>query len=98
VPVGANDSVALGVPGSVVYTDTVGEALPGLCMRQIDGLSDPSPLQASSVNKSPLSGSMVNDSGHVKFGATVRMTAPVAVLIWSTAPVVKLPVVEFNVV
>src|SRR5215813_8514648 len=72
-----------GVAGNVAYMLTVGLGPAGLWMRQTDGLSMPPPVQLSSKNRSPLSGSTASPLGQGKPDATVRSTAPVAGSIWT---------------
>ena len=62
------------------------------CVRGPDCLNPP-PLQESSVNRSPLSGSTASAVGHVRLEATVCKIVPLDGSILKTAPVVKLPVV-----
>src|SRR5262245_28018272 len=97
VPSGANAISPLADDGRVAYTSNVGLSLPGLRIRHSDALSEPAPVQSSSVNRSPLSGSTATWSGQVTFGATVRTTWPVMGSSSSTAPVKKLPVVAARV-
>src|SRR5271156_6210369 len=62
-------------------------------MRHMSGLSEPAPVQESSVNRSPLSGSTESAVGQVRPDATVLRIVPLEGSIWNTAPVKKFPVV-----
>jgi len=62
--------VPFGLPGSVVYSETLGDPL-GLEIRQSEALLSPSPEQLSSAKRSPLSGSIEISAGQVSPDATV---------------------------
>src|SRR5580658_3728530 len=93
VPLGAKEIEPSGLLGKVAYGEAVGDAPAGFMMR-VSALLVSSPLQLSSVKKSPLNGSIENSAEQSRPETTVRSVAPVDGSIWIIEPLAKLPVLS----